>query len=168
VILVHKPSLYLETTIIGCLTNRPSSDITVESHRQITHRWWDERRAEYELFISQVVLDEISKGDPTAAADRQALVRGIPVLLTDEAIVGTAGELVRVNALPSKALLDAYHIAICAHRRIDILLTWNCTHIANPHILRMVRRFCDRSGLLMPEVVTPDALLGDQHVGPDY
>jgi predicted nucleic acid-binding protein len=157
---VAKRSVYLETTIIGWLTNRPNTDVILEGHRQLTLRWWNQHRQEYELSISQVVVDEISKGDAMASADRQNQVRGIPLLPLSDAIAKTATDLVRIHALPPKALNDALHVAVCAHHRIDFLLTWNCTHIANPHILRLVRRHFERINLWMPEVTTPESLLG--------
>ncbi len=96
-----------------------------------------------------------------------ALVKGIPVVPVDSAIILTAEELVKTHTLPPKALQDAMHIAVCGHHKIDILLTWNCTHIANPHILKLVRKHFGLSNLSMPEVVTPESLLGDENVGPD-
>jgi predicted nucleic acid-binding protein len=162
-----KPTVYLETTIIGYLANRPFTDVTLESHRQETLRWWAHYRTEYELLISQIVLDEISKGDPIAAADRLALVANIPLLPMNPAIASTADTLLRLHALPPKALYDALHISTCAHHKVDILLTWNCTHIANPHILKLVRRHFSRAKLSMPEIATPEGLLGAQNAGSD-
>ena len=159
---MQKPTLYLETTIIGYLTNWPSSNITVESHRQVTHRWWNEHRDAYDLLISQMVVDEISEGDPTAIAERLALIEGLPLLPIDSAIASTASELVQIHALPPKALRDAIHISVCGHHNIAFLLTWNCTHIANPHILRLIRRHFGSANLSMPEVTTPEGLLGGQ------
>lgn len=155
-----KPTVYLETTIIGWLTNKPSTNIILEAHRQLTHRWWQHRRFDYQLFISQIVLDEISKGDSAAVSQRLALAADIPLLPINQEIASTAADLVRIHALPKKALQDAFHIATAAQHHIDFLVTWNCTHIANPHIMKMVRRFLDLKGLPMPEIATPEAMLG--------
>jgi predicted nucleic acid-binding protein len=158
-----RPSLYVETTIFGYLTNRPSANILIEGRRQLTLQWWQERRSEYELFVSEIVLDEVSQGDAAAIRDRQALISGLPLLRVGPEIMATADRLVRVHALPTKAFFDAYHLATAAHHHIDILVTWNCTHIANPHILRLVRRSLTDAGLWMPEVVTPESLMGDKN-----
>lgn len=36
-----KPKVYLETTIASYLTSRPSRDLIVAAHQQITREWWD-------------------------------------------------------------------------------------------------------------------------------
>ena len=161
------PSIYLETSIIGNLTNRPSSNINIESHRQLTLRWWNEQRNAYHLVIADPVMAEISRGDPIAVRERLRLVDGLTVLPMTPAIFDTSAELVRAHALPDRALVDAMHIATCCHYRIDILLTWNCNHIANPHILKSVRDLIRKVNLWMPEVATPESLLGaSKNVGP--
>jgi hypothetical protein len=58
-----KPKVYLETTIPGYLMARPSRDLVTAAHRQITREWWDTRRQDFDLFISQMVIDEASAGD---------------------------------------------------------------------------------------------------------
>ncbi len=63
-----KPKVYVETSIVSYLAARPSRDLIVAAHQQITHEWWDVRRAQYDLYVSQVVIREASAGDPSAAA----------------------------------------------------------------------------------------------------
>ncbi len=72
-----KPSVYLETSFISYLTARPSKDPIVAGHQAITAEWWENRRHEFELFISPVVYDEASRGDPQAATKRIAMLSGI-------------------------------------------------------------------------------------------
>jgi len=47
------------------------------------------------------------------------------------------------------------NIACAAFHRMDVLLTWNCTHIANPMQLPVIRGLCPAKGYRMPELVTP-------------
>jgi hypothetical protein len=56
-------SVYIETTIISYLVSRPSRDLLVAAHQQITHEWWSRRRAQFECYVSQVVIDEVQAGD---------------------------------------------------------------------------------------------------------
>jgi predicted nucleic acid-binding protein len=158
-----KSTVYLETTVISYLTAWPSRDIVREGHRQITRNWWDQRRSHYDLYISQVVMDEITKGDPSAATDRLVAIQGIPLLAVNSKISAFAAQLVGPHALPPNALQDAFHIATAAYHGIDILLTWNCTHIANPIILSVVRRQLFALNLKMPEIATPEFLMGDSN-----
>ena len=64
-----KPRTYIETTIVSYLTARPSRDLVLAAEQEVTREWWDGRKA-YELFISQLVLDEAGAGDTDAAALR--------------------------------------------------------------------------------------------------
>ena len=56
--------VYVETTFVSYLTARPGRDLSVAGHQQITHDWWEIRRANYELVVSQLVLEESGDGDP--------------------------------------------------------------------------------------------------------
>src|SRR6266481_8062535 len=81
-----KPRVYLETTIPSYLSAWPSRDLVRAAHQQITRDWWDRRRAEFELYISQVVLRECQAGDATAAAERLKILQDLPLLeQTEEA-----------------------------------------------------------------------------------
>jgi hypothetical protein len=76
-----KPTVYLETTIISYLAARPSRDLVTAAHQQITREWWEQARDRFEVFISPVVLEEISRGDATAAGIRQEIVVSFPLSL---------------------------------------------------------------------------------------
>jgi hypothetical protein len=65
-----KERIYIETTFVSYLTARPSRDLIVAGHQQITHDWWDSRRGDYELCVSELVLQEAGDGDPQAAQER--------------------------------------------------------------------------------------------------
>ncbi len=75
-----KNSVYLETSFISYLTNRPSRDIVTAGHQVITRDWWETRRGHFELFASEVVKDEVSQGAPDAAAARLTALEGIRFL----------------------------------------------------------------------------------------
>ncbi|MCG3197279.1 MAG: hypothetical protein GHCLOJNM_01764 [bacterium] len=78
--MADKPRLYLETSVVGYLEARSSRDILVLAHQEITRRWWKEALPGYEVFISEVVLAEASRGDQDAARKRLASLRGFSEL----------------------------------------------------------------------------------------
>jgi hypothetical protein len=66
-------SVYLETTFISYLVARPSRDLIVAGHQQITQEWWANRHSEFECRVSQVVVVEASVGDPAEVQKRLAI-----------------------------------------------------------------------------------------------
>ncbi len=153
--------VYIETSIVSYLTARPSRDLVLAARQQITGDWWEDRRSEFELFISQYVLDEAGDGDPLAARRRLELLDELPVLeITDEAVeLGEA--LIHEGVLPPKAVTDALHIAIAVVHEMDVLLTWNCKHLANAETLGAVTRVIRTRGFESPVICTPDELMGE-------
>src|SRR4051812_33291385 len=94
--------VYIETTVVSYLTARPSRDLIVAGHQQITHDWWDARRSNYELCVSQLVLQEAGDGDAQAANERLDVLAAMTLIEIKEAAVDLAEVLVRAGALPAK------------------------------------------------------------------
>jgi len=156
---IVKPKVYLETTVIGYLTARPSRDIVVAAHQELTRQWWDQRRSDYRLLVSEVVLREAAAGDPEAAERRSAVLGGIDVLEVGEQARALAEELVRRGALPDVAAEDALHIAIAVTNGVHYLLTWNCAHIANAAMRRAIDDVCVEQGYEPTVLCTPEELI---------
>ena len=154
------PTLYLETTVPSYLTAWPSRDLIRAGHQQITKEWWQKRRAAFDIYISQFVLDEAAAGDAEAVRERLAALQGLPLLdLTDE-VIDLAGALKTSLALPEKAVTDAAHIAIAAVHGTQFLLTWNCTHIANAELFVGIEKACQERRFSCPVICTPEELMG--------
>ena len=47
-----KPKVYLETTIPSYLAARPSRDLLVAAHEQVTRAWWDSSRHGFRTICS--------------------------------------------------------------------------------------------------------------------
>lgn len=154
-------TLYLETSIVSYLRQRPSSQVVMAARQLLTHQWWNNERSKYEVVTSQYVIDEASAGDPTLAAERLESLDGIPLLPPAPEIPQIADEIISRTILPPNAQLDALHIAAVAHHRIQYLLTWNCRHIANAKILPRIHNLLNELGIPIPIICTPEELLGD-------
>jgi len=153
-------TVYVETSIISYLAARPSRDLITAAHQQVTHTWWQERRPEFDLYASQVVLDEAAAGDPEAATRRAGLLAELPLLDITAEVAELAAALIERVPLPARAGADAAHIAIAAYHRIDFLLTWNSAHIANAEMRPRIEQVCRESGFPAPALCTPDELMG--------
>ncbi len=115
------PTVYIETSVVSYLRQRPSSQVVMAARQILTHQWWNDERSNYELVTSQYVIDEASDGDADLAAERLESLDGIPLLTADPGVETIANEIMGRAILPPKALFDAIHIAIVAHHRIDYL-----------------------------------------------
>jgi len=152
--------IYIETSIISYLTARPSNNLIAAAWQKETIDWWETQRNRFILCISEVVLEEASRGDCEAAKRRLKALAEINVLsLTDE-VVKLSKTLIQESGLPKKAMDDALHISIAAVHGVDYLLTWNCRHIDNAELKPKIRKICEDNGFKYPEIATPIELMG--------
>ena len=154
-----KPTVYLETSLISYLASHPSRDLIVAANQQITHDWWQSRREDFDLFVSQLVVQEAETGDPGAAQRRMAVIEGTPLLALNQEALALAEALVRDGPMPERAVEDALHIAVATVHGMDYLLTWNFRHIANATMRYRVERVCRSKGYEPPVICTPQELL---------
>ena len=155
-----KPKVYLETSVISYLTARPSRDLITAAHRQITHEWWENYTPQYDLFISQLVIQEVTAGDVQAATRRLQVLNDLPLLAIQEDARTLTRLLVQQGGLPARAVEDALHIAIATVHGMDYLVTWNCKHIANATTRNTITDICQAQGYEPPVICTPEELMG--------
>jgi|SRR5216684_8092764 len=74
------PSVYPETSVISYIAARPAREVVVLARQQLTREWWETRRSQFQLFVSEVVVLEAERGDPEAARLRMEIIRSIPRL----------------------------------------------------------------------------------------
>jgi hypothetical protein len=155
--------IYIESTIPSYVVARPARDLLQAARQQLTRDWWDLQRKKHELFSSQVVLDEIKSGEIAMARQRLAVMAGITLLrLTDEAETLTQ-HILDSGLLPADADRDAAHIAPATVHEMDVLLSWNCRHIANAAIQARLRALVEKSGFTLPVLCTLDQLTGEPY-----
>jgi predicted nucleic acid-binding protein len=155
-----KHRVYLETTIVSYLTARPSRDLILAAHQEVTRQWWEGRRRHFEVYVSQLVVDEAGRGDIEAARKRREALEAMVSLAVTEDTIALAAALTEEHALPSEAGADALHIAVATVNGMDFLMTWNCRHIANVELLPDIRRTVEGHGYELPWVCTPEELSG--------
>jgi hypothetical protein len=158
-----KRSLYLESTIPSYLVATPSRDLLIAAHQQVTAEWWRTRRIEFDLYVSQFILDEIGRGDAEVAKRRLDAVKGLPLLDITDDVLNLAAGFLALRIIPKRAGIDALHIALAAVHSIDFLLTWNCKHIANAAMIRDIEAVCRMRDFPCPVICTPEELMGGSH-----
>ncbi|MBD2605221.1 type II toxin-antitoxin system VapC family toxin [Scytonema hofmannii FACHB-248] len=153
-------SVYIDTSILGYLTARATKNLIIAANIEITRDWWESRRNDFALYISQVVLDEVAKGDAQIAIKRLELIQNLPLLKLNQDVKNLAAQFLLKSNLPLKASDDATHIAIATVYGLDYLLTWNCKHIANAQIQKKLSQISTEFGYELPIICTPYELLG--------
>ncbi|MDA1055083.1 MAG: type II toxin-antitoxin system VapC family toxin [Planctomycetota bacterium] len=153
-------SVYIETTVVGHIAGRIHRDPLVVARQQITRDWWRDDAPNYIVFISQLVLDECSDGDPLAAAERLEIVKDVDLIESSDEVDTLADALIAGRAVPASEPRDAFHIAISAVNGVNYLMTWNFKHIANASLRSRIEQVCRDAGFEPPIICTPDELMG--------
>lgn len=152
------PKLYIETSVVSYLTAEGSRDLILAAHQELTRVWWASRGS-FDVYASQFVLDEASAGDAVAAARRLQALQDVPLLDVTSEAVALAARLIADHGLPTKARVDALHVAIAAVHGMDYLLSWNCKHIANAMLRSKIESICRAAGFEPPVICTPIELV---------
>lgn len=157
-----KRSVYVESSVISYLTSRPNRDLIVAGHQASTYEWWTSARYEYEIFISSLVVEEISAGDVNAAVARLRAVADVPSLQVKPEAEELAALLLRSKGVPENSAREALHIAIAASQGIDYLLAWNFKHIKHASTRALVANLVTGFGFVCPVLCSPEELGGEE------
>lgn len=153
-----KPTVYLETTVISYAVGRLSSNFENERKQKITRQWWKSTLPHFDAVLSTYVAEEIFEGDHRLSTARTKLTNSFRLLLGNDDIIDLADEYQRKAKIPDKARLDAFHIACATLYEIDYLVTWNCTHINNGFVRKIIETINGDKGLKTPIICTPEEL----------
>lgn len=156
-----KEKVYLETSIVSYYTARPSRDIVIAARQEITHEIWPNLQKDFDIYISALVIQEVSSGDEQAAKKRLSLVKGIPILEISDKVESLAKSLISENAIPPEFKEDALHIAVASTNGMDFLLTWNFTHINNAFKKSIIIKAVENQGFIPPVICSPEEFQGE-------
>ena len=154
------PTLYLETTVVSFLVGWLSRDVHIARMQTMTRDWWSRHRHQHLLYVSDVVSEEAMKGDPDVARERIAILNPLAILHPTDQTCELATRILTETRLPEREYRDAHHAAIAAIHGVKVLLTWNCAHLANEHMIPRIGRACEAYGYAPPVILTPEQLIG--------
>ncbi|NKB25054.1 MAG: hypothetical protein GKR87_11900 [Kiritimatiellae bacterium] len=155
-----KSTVYIETSVVSYYTGRPSRDLVIAARQQQTNDWWANRLPGFDVFVSNLVLEEVSTGDPNAVGKRLLSIEDIPLLDLTEDVFSLSEVLLKHHAIPKEYPEDALHIAVSAVHGIDYLLTWNFTHINNAETKSKIEKSVWDYGYECSVICTPEELMG--------
>jgi hypothetical protein len=155
-----RPTIYLDSSVPSYWLEQ-GPDPIVQGRHLITRKWWADDLPRFDVYISQVVLDELAKGDPERAAKRLELVSDFPLLEIDEAVRHAAQFYVQSLAMPSKDQADAVDLALASLNDIEYLVTWNFAHLANAGKRTHIEVLNRRLHVSSPVICSPEELMLD-------
>ncbi len=158
-------TVYIETSIVSHASAWASSNPATAVLQDQAKRWLADEAPKYELVTSQFVIDEVSLGDPDAAAKRLELLRDVRLLIPDAEVERVADEIISHSLMPKRARLDALHVASAVVGGVKYLLTQNCRHIANATVLPSIYDLLEDLGFARLLICTPAEFLGDPDNG---
>ena len=154
--------IYIETSVVSYLTARTSNNLVIAGHQVVTKYFWDKLDAA-NAFISELVLQEASKGDPDAAKMRLDAIENLKELEIDEDCKKIAKFLIENKAIPEEFPEDALHIAVATVHNMDVIVTWNFRHINNPVTRKNIKNVISEAGYNVPELCSPEEFLGENY-----
>lgn len=143
------PSFYWET--------RPQPEH--QARRQWTQEWWDKAVLTETLVTSLAVIAELQRTPEPKRSEVLHLLDPPPLLESPEDVDAMIEVYLAQKRMPADAAGDARHLALATYHQCDILVTWNCRHIANANKTSHIQLINGRLGYNTPQLVTPLELL---------
>ena len=125
-----KLKIYLDTSVINFLFADDAPDL-----KNITIDFFDNYLEDYEVFISDIVINEIKKTNNESK--KLLLIEVIDKykikIFADivEEIFILSEEYINRSIIPKSKIEDALHLAFATFYEFDVLLSWNFKHLAN-------------------------------------
>ncbi len=154
--------VYIETTIPS-FYHMLRTDEELVARMNWTRQWWAEYGPQFDLLSSPAVILELEQGSREKTEDRLALLSNVELLDITEDVEQIAATYIERLVMPKDPGGDALHLAVTSFYKLDVLLTWNCRHLANPREMDHIRMVNAELGLPMPVLTTPlNYLSGDE------
>jgi len=146
--------VYIETTIPS-FYHTLRSDVESVARMHWTRQWWAEYAPQFELFTSPAVILELQQGSGEKTAERLELIAELALLEINDAVEQIMATYIERHVMPNDPGGDALHLATASYYQMDVLLTWNCRHLANPNKMGHIRVVNRELGLTTPLLTTP-------------
>ena len=155
---MKKLRLYLETSVISYL-DQPERGVLADD----SHRLWEKIKAgEYEVFISNMAIDEINRCDENKRNTLFSYLAEIDYTLIsiNEYGLAIANRFVDFGILRRKSYIDCQHIAAAITSGCDVIVSWNFGHIVNLKTISGVKAVTALEGYADVLICTPSTILG--------
>ncbi|NVM28585.1 MAG: PIN domain-containing protein [Candidatus Helarchaeota archaeon] len=152
-----KPKLYLETSVISMYFHDDAPYL-----RDLTRQFWKEALPFFNVYISEIVLDEIRATlEMDFRRSFENLIKDFKVLEITEDIVKLSDVYLSYRRLPRG---DALHLASASMGEMDFLVTWNLRHLYKRGTQEMIREVNAKLRIPVPSIMTPEDFIGEEEV----
>lgn len=154
---MRKLKVYLDTSVISYL----SQEDAPERMGDTLELWRDFVNGKYEIYLSQVTIDEIEKCSEPKRSMLYDYLSDIEYTKLDinEEIVELAQKIIDMGILKPKSFDDCQHIATAVVNACDCIISWNFRHIVNIKTIRGVRAITNLEGYKGIDIINPSVLL---------
>ena len=147
-----KTRVYLDTSVISALFDERTPE-----RLAMTSVFWS-KLSGYEVFISELVLEEIERANERVRDKMFSAIKCFKVLKTSKDAEKLAHIYVKQGIFPEKYFDDALHVALASVNQIGILLSWNFTHLVKLKTRRMVSIVNLTENVIPVEIASPPEL----------
>ena len=129
---MNKQKVYLDTSVISALFDERTPE-----RQHLTKNMWKYLQ-DYDVYISDVVMDEINAVPDVIKGLFTNAIKGFTVLSLNNEIENLAMEYIKQGIFPEKYFDDALHVAIASVNSINYLLSWNYKHLVKVKTRKLV------------------------------
>ena len=155
---MRKLKVYLDTSVISYL----SQEDAPERMKDTLELWKYFVNGKYDVYLSQVTLDEIEKCSESKRNKLYDYLSDIEYtkLEINAEIVELAQKIIDMGILRPKSFDDCQHIATAVVHGCDCIISWNFKHIVNIKTIKGVRAITHLESYKDIDIMNPSVLLG--------
>ena len=159
--IISMDKLYLDTSI-------PSAyfDQSKPVRQLITQKWFEYDAANYELYISNLVFEELSRfsnREKRESIEELIISKGINILSLNEEVQKLANLYIDHGAIPQSEPEDALHIAVATINNINTLASWNFAHIVSINPIRKIHEINLKNNYVLIEIGSLEVFGGGKY-----
>jgi predicted nucleic acid-binding protein len=154
----NKTKIYLDTSVISHL----QAPDTPEKMTETLRLWEDLKAGIYDVYISNVTIDEITDCNEPKRSFMLDELKKIPltVIQAETKVEELSQEFVRLGILKEKSIDDCMHIATALLAKCDVIVSWNFKHIVNDKTIEGVKTISKTRGFDGIKIYCPSILTG--------
>ena len=148
--------LYIESSVVNFVYADDSPD-----RAKITKNFFDSSDEKHELFISELVLEEIEKtpGPKREKMSSFVVKHEFKILPNSAEADNLASKYLKAGLVPEKYINDAIHLALASINKMEVLVSWNMEHIVKLKTIVGVNRINKEQGYGSILIMTPEEVV---------